>query len=40
MIRKFYSLLIIVALTIAAGSMACNNTLEDLNTEDETDSGT
>ncbi len=40
MIRKFYSLLIIAALTMAAGSMACNETLETLDNEDETDSGT
>lgn len=40
MIRKFYSLLIVAALTIAAGSMACSNTLNTLDSEDETDSGT
>jgi hypothetical protein len=40
MIRKFYSLLIIAALTIAAGSMACSETLETLDNQDETDSGT
>ncbi|MEZ4450735.1 MAG: hypothetical protein R3B09_14735 [Nannocystaceae bacterium] len=40
MTRKFYTLLLIAALSIAAGSMACIKTLNDLDTEDETDSGT
>ncbi|MEZ4384440.1 MAG: hypothetical protein R3A79_24135 [Nannocystaceae bacterium] len=40
MIRKFYSLLLIAALTIAAASMACVDTLKDLDNADETDSGT
>jgi hypothetical protein len=40
MIRKFYSLLLIAALAIAAGSMACADNLKELDNADETDSGT
>ena len=40
MTRKFFSLLLVAALAIAAGSMACANTVKDPNTDDETDSGT
>ena len=38
--RKFYSLLLLGALMIAAGSMACVKTVQSLDTEDETDSAT
>lgn len=40
MTRKFLTLVLIAALSIAAGSMACIKTINDLDTNDETDSGT
>jgi len=40
MIRKFYSLLMIAAVAIAAASMACVENLEVLDNQDESDSGT
>lgn len=38
--RKFFTVLLLGALMIAAGSMACVKTATQLNTEDETDSAT
>lgn len=38
--RKFFTLLLLGAFMIAAGSMACINTVQTLNNEDETDSAT
>ena len=38
--RKFFSLLLLGAMMIAAGIMACVKTVEALDTEDETDSAT
>ena len=38
--RKFFTVLLLGALMIAAGSMACVKTAQQLNTEDETDSAT
>lgn len=38
--RKFFTLLLLGALTIAAGSMACINTVTAVSDEDETDSAT
>lgn len=38
--RKFFTFLLLGALTIAAGSMACINTVQMLDNEDETDSAT
>lgn len=38
--RKFFTMLLLGALMIAAGSMACVKTVESLDTEDETDSAT
>ena len=40
MIRKFCALLVFVALSIAGGGMACVNTVQDLDTADETDGAT
>jgi hypothetical protein len=40
MTRKFFTLVLIVAMSIAAGSMACIQTINDLDSADETDSGT
>ncbi|HRI09293.1 MAG TPA: hypothetical protein PKW35_15840 [Nannocystaceae bacterium] len=40
MTRKFLSLVLLAAMAIAAGSMACVKTINDLDTQDETDSGT
>ena len=34
--KKFYALLVIAALAIAAGGMACGDTIEDLDKLDET----
>lgn len=36
MSRKFYALLLLTALMIAAGSMACIKTIEDFDRTDET----
>lgn len=38
--RKFFALLLLAALTIAAGSMACIQTVEKFDKDDETDSAT
>jgi hypothetical protein len=38
--RKFFTLLALAAMMIAAGSMACINTVESLDRVDETDSAT
>ncbi len=38
--RKFFTLLVIAALSIAAGSMACKNPINELETEDESDGAT
>jgi hypothetical protein len=38
--RKFFTLLALAAMMIAAGSMACVKTVESLDREDETDSAT
>ena len=38
--RKFFTLLLLGAFMIAAGSMACINTVQMLDTEDETDGAT
>lgn len=38
--RKFFALLLLGALMIAAGSMACIQTVEQLDKDDETDSAT
>ncbi len=38
--RKFFTLLLLGAMTIAAGSMACVKTVANLDIEDETDSAT
>lgn len=38
--RKFFTWLLLGAFVIAAGSMACINTVETLDNEDETDSAT
>lgn len=38
--RKFFTLLLLGAMMIAAGSMACIKTTQQLDTEDETDSAT
>ncbi len=40
MIRKFWTLVIGMALAIAAGNMACGNTIKDLDKSDETDGAT
>lgn len=40
MSRKFFTFLLLTALTIAAGSMACLNTVETFDKQDETDSAT
>jgi len=40
MIRKFCALLAFIALSIAVGGMACVDTVNDLDTEDETDGAT
>ena len=34
--KKFYALLVIAALSIAFGGMACGDTIEDLDKMDET----
>jgi hypothetical protein len=38
--RKFFTLLLLGALMIAAGSMACINTVQQLDDSDETDGAT
>lgn len=38
--RKFFTLLLLGAFMIAAGSMACINTVQTLDNEDETEGGT
>ena len=40
MIRKFWSLLIGMALAVAAVNMACGNTIKDPDKADETDGAT
>ncbi|HEY8378915.1 MAG TPA: hypothetical protein VIK91_20625 [Nannocystis sp.] len=40
MSRKFFALLLLTALTIAAGGMACIQTVETFDKQDETDSAT
>ncbi|WP_293263433.1 hypothetical protein [Nannocystis sp.] len=38
--RKFFTLLLLAAMMIAAGSMACINTVTTIEITDETDSAT
>ena len=38
--RKFFTLLLLAALSIAAGSMACVPTINELNNDDEGDGAT
>lgn len=40
MIRKFFALLAFVALSIAAGGMACVDTVQQVDKSDETDGAT
>jgi hypothetical protein len=40
MYRNFLVLLVLAALTIAAGGMACGNKVRDIDTSDETDGAT
>jgi hypothetical protein len=40
MSRKFFALLLVSALMIAVGSMACLQTVEEFDKQDETDSAT
>lgn len=40
MTRKFLTYVLLAAMTIAAGSMACGQTLSDLDNGDETDGAT
>ncbi len=40
MSRKFYALLLLTALMIAAGSMACVKTIEEFDKTDETNGAT
>mgnify|MGYP001339104079 CR=1 FL=1 len=40
MSRKFYALLLLTALMIAAGSMACIKTVEEFDKSDETNGAT